>query len=142
MAAPERGTGVSGITINGLFIDELHEIKSRQSISTLMYGIKNELDPMVILGSNSGRTSASVVGEWWGRGSEVLNGNLEMDDFLPMLCGPADGADLADPDVWKGVNPSMIYGSPRERQTQAVLDGARGSPSQVCLLYTSPSPRD
>lgn len=129
MSNPSKGWGVSGYTITALFVDELHEVQDATAMQKLLFGTKDELNPLVILSSNTGTTRSSAIGQWWDRGKTTLHDPCaENDNLLPMLCSADPEADLDDPAVWRTANPSMAYGLPGEATLRRDLLGNKSVP--------------
>lgn len=96
-----------GLNIHGLIFDELHTQRDRALWASLRYGGASRTQPMSLSITTAGDDFTSICWEQHCHAERVLNGEVEDDEFLPVIYGASQDDDIASPDVWKKANPSL-----------------------------------
>jgi len=99
-----------GLSPTRVVFDELHALPTRELFDVMSLAMGARTDPLLIAittaGVKSDRSGGdSVCYTLWQYGCKVASGEIADPSFFMAWWGAPDGADHADPEVWKAANP-------------------------------------
>lgn len=116
MVAPETASGYQvlsglptnkdGLNISAVIIDELHAHASRDLYDVLKTATGAREQPMVFSITTAGKEREGICWELHQLGMRLLAGEIEDDEFLPVIYGLSDEDDWHDEDAWRRANPN------------------------------------
>ena len=101
-----------GLSPTRVVIDELHALPTRELYDVLSLAMGARSDPLLIAITTAGVKSDRSGGDsvcygLWQYGCKVAAGELDDPSFFMAWWGAPDGADYADPEVWRAANPGF-----------------------------------
>ena len=118
VAHSSKGAGESGIDINVLCVDEVHELTDRDMLNRYLQAHKSDPQSLTIMTTNTGRGTNNIGWEMRKRAQDVLEGKVINETLLAMIyCIDPEDIDLVtevDDDgnyphkhLWLKANPSL-----------------------------------
>ena len=111
---PLSGSGKNkhGKNPHGVFGDELHEWEGRDQFDAMRTAFGARRQPLQVYITTAGdekqkKGEPTVCWEMWDRAKRILDGELQKDDFLPVIFAANDNDDWRSEETWSKANPSL-----------------------------------
>ncbi|KMJ56444.1 terminase [Bacillus sp. LL01] len=104
--------GKTSNTLDGLnsylvVIDELHSILDRNLYEVMKQSQSARREPILIMITTAGTVRGGVFDDMYEYSCNVVDGNFQDDNFLPILYELDDKKEWTDPDAWQKANPAL-----------------------------------
>ncbi len=98
---------LDGLNSHAVIIDELHAIRDRNLYEVMKQSTSSRRQPLVIMITTSGTVRESVFDNLYGLASDIADGKVTEDTFLPVLYELDARAEWTDPQAWIKANPGL-----------------------------------
>ena len=98
---------LDGLNSHAVIIDELHAIRDRNLYEVMKQSTSSRRQPLVIMITTSGTMRESVFDNLYGLASDIADGKVTEDTFLPVLYELDARAEWTDPQAWIKANPGL-----------------------------------
>lgn len=98
---------LDGLNSHAVIIDELHAIRDRNLYEVMKQSTSSRRQPLVIMITTSGTVRESVFDNLYGLASDIADGKVTEDTFLPVLYELDERAEWTDPQAWIKANPGL-----------------------------------
>jgi phage terminase large subunit-like protein len=106
-AIPADAAGSHGFDASGVVFDELHTQPNRELWDVLVTSTGARTQPLIFGITTAGYDRLSLCWELHEYSRQVIEGIVEDPSWLSVIYGASEGADWADPAVWRAANPSF-----------------------------------
>lgn len=96
-----------GLNIHGLIEDELHEWTDRSFLDKIETAQGTRREPLTAIFTTAGDDPLSIWGEEDLYAHRIADGDVEADEYLPVLYEAEVGDNWKDRDVWRRANPNF-----------------------------------
>lgn len=131
-ALASDGGSNQGLAPSIVIVDELHvfsEGRGADSWAALTEGSGDRKESLVVAISTAGATMDSLLGRLVQYGVDIINGEIEDEQFGLFWWGAPDDADVFDEEVWKRANPNLACGNMSLDDFRASLNQGLASPN-------------
>ena len=122
------GRKAHGLTPQFSLVDEIHCWPSRDPWEALRSGAAKVDGNLTIVATTAGRGDGTLAAELFDYARRVALGEIENEEFLPILFQAEAGDDWRDEAVWAKANPGLPYGFPSLAGMRALAKEAEGRP--------------
>ncbi len=101
--------GKDGLRSGVVFFDEVHAYENWDNINVFTTGLGKKPHPRKIYVTTNGDVRDGVLDQLLKKSSQILNGEIPDNGFLPFICKLDDKEEVHDPKNWEKANPSLPY---------------------------------
>ncbi|WCR09578.1 terminase large subunit [Paracoccus stylophorae] len=130
-ALASDGGAAHGLTPSFTLIDEVHAWRGRDLWEAIKSGQAKLDDTLMVIATTAGRGSEGLAADQFDYARRVASGEIENDEFLPVLFAAEPDADWQDEAVWHRCNPGLAYGFPSLAGLRALAKEAEGNPAEL-----------
>lgn len=124
------GRAQHGTTPTFVLADEIHTWRGNDLWEALQSGMAKRAGGLTVIATTAGRGNEGLAAEMYAYARGVALGQIENEEFLPILFEPDEGDAWDDEEVWKRVNPGLAYGFPDLEGLRSLAKKAKDSPSE------------
>lgn len=130
-AVSSDGRAQHGTTPSFVLADEIHAWRDRDLWEALRSGAAKVNDSLLIVATTAGRGSETLAAEQYDYARRVALGEIENEEYLPILFEIQPDEDWRDEDVWHRVNPGLAHGFPSLSGLRALAKEAEHRPGDA-----------
>ena len=98
---------LDGLNSHAVIIDELHAIRDRNLYDVMKQSTSSRNQPLVVMITTAGTVRECIFDNMYEYACRIADGELEVDDFLPILYELDDRAEWTNPQMWIKANPGL-----------------------------------
>ena len=115
--------------------DEIHAAKTNELYSVIKQGMSAREEPLLGQITTNGFTREGLFDTQYEFATDVLNGTIQADDFLPFIYEQDSEDEIDDETKWIKSNPNLGVSKSYDYIRKAIND-AKLKPSEMTTLYT------
>ncbi len=129
-AIASDGGAAHGLTPSFTLIDEIHAWKGRDLWEALRSGTSKIDDSLTVIATTAGRGAETLAAEQFDYARRVAIGEIENEEFLPILFAADSDDDWKDESTWHRANPGLKHGFPSLSGLRALAKEAEDRPQE------------
>lgn len=98
---------LDGLNSHAVIIDELHAIRDRNLYEVMKQSTSSRRQPLVVMITTAGTVRECIFDDMYKYASDVADGIIQDDAFLPVLYELDNREEWADPSAWFKANPGL-----------------------------------
>lgn len=98
---------LDGLNSHGVIIDELHAIRDRNLYDVMKQSTSSRRQPLVVIITTAGTVRECIFDDRYKYATDVADGIIQDDSFLPILYELDEREEWTDPDMWIKANPGL-----------------------------------
>lgn len=124
------GRAQHGTTPTFVLADEIHTWRGNDLWEALQSGMAKRSGGLTVVATTAGRGNEGLAPDLYAYARGVALGQIDNEEFLPILFEPEEGVQWDDEAVWHRVNPGLAYGFPDLDGLRSLAKKAKDSPSE------------
>lgn len=128
-AVSSGGRAQHGTTPAFVLADEIHAWQGRDLWEALKSGMAKIDNNLLVIATTAGRGSENLGAEQYDYARRVALGEIDNDEFLPIIFEAGPDADWQDEAVWHRVNPGLAHGFPSLASLRSLATEAEHRPA-------------
>src|SRR5699024_2275031 len=126
---------LDGLNAHLVVIDELHSIQDRNLYEVMKQSQSARTQPLLIMITTAGTHRGTIFDDLYEYACNVVDGNFEDDNFLPIMYELDEKAEFKIPDRWQKANPALGV-SKRVEDLERKVARAKNNPSDLTGILT------
>lgn len=98
---------LDGLNSHAVIIDELHAIRDRNLYDVMKQSTSSRNQPLVVMITTAGTVRECIFDNMYEYACKIADGELEVDDFLPILYELDAREEWTNPQMWIKANPGL-----------------------------------
>ncbi len=98
---------LDGLNSHAVIIDELHAIRDRNLYDVMKQSTSSRNQPLVVMITTAGTVRECIFDNMYEYACRIADGELEVDDFLPILYELDAREEWTNPQMWIKANPGL-----------------------------------
>lgn len=98
---------LDGLNSHAVIIDELHAIRDRNLYDVMKQSTSSRNQPLVVMITTAGTLRECIFDNMYEYACKIADGELEVDDFLPILYELDAREEWTNPQMWIKANPGL-----------------------------------
>ena len=98
---------LDGLNSHAVIIDELHAIRDRNLYDVMKQSTSSRNQPLVVMITTAGTVRECIFDNMYEYACRIADGELEVDDFLPILYELDSREEWTNPQMWIKANPGL-----------------------------------
>ena len=98
---------LDGLNSHAVIIDELHAIRDRNLYDVMKQSTSSRNQPLVVMITTAGTVRECIFDNMYEYACRIADGELEVDDFLPILYELDSRDEWTNPQMWIKANPGL-----------------------------------
>lgn len=98
---------LDGLNSHAVIIDELHAIRDRNLYDVMKQSTSSRNQPLVVMITTAGTLRECIFDNMYEYACKITDGELEVDDFLPILYELDAREEWTNPQMWIKANPGL-----------------------------------
>ncbi|MDT3924927.1 terminase large subunit [Staphylococcus saprophyticus] len=103
----KNSNSLDGLNAHLVVIDELHSIQDRNLYEVMKQSQSARTQPLLIMITTAGTHRGTIFDDLYEYACNVVDGNFEDDNFLPIMYELDHKAEYKLPDAWQKANPAL-----------------------------------
>lgn len=103
----KNSNSLDGLNAHLVVIDELHSIQDRNLYEVMKQSQSARTQPLLIMITTAGTHRGTIFDDLYEYACNVVDGNFEDDNFLPIMYELDHKAEYKIPDAWQKANPAL-----------------------------------
>lgn len=103
----KNSNSLDGLNAHLVVIDELHSIQDRNLYEVMKQSQSARTQPLLIMITTAGTHRGTIFDDLYEYACNVVDGNFEDDNFLPVMYELDHKAEYKLPDAWQKANPAL-----------------------------------
>ncbi|WP_210129245.1 terminase TerL endonuclease subunit [Staphylococcus sp. GDX8P66P] len=103
----KNSNSLDGLNAHLVVIDELHSIQDRNLYEVMKQSQSARTQPLLIMITTAGTHRGTIFDDLYEYACNVVDGNFEDDNFLPIMYELDHKAEYKLPDTWQKANPAL-----------------------------------
>ncbi|MBO3062026.1 terminase large subunit [Mammaliicoccus fleurettii] len=135
MSLGKNSNSLDGLNAHLVVIDELHSIQDRNLYEVMKQSQSARTQPLLIMITTAGTHRGTIFDDLYEYACNVVDGNFEDDNFLPIMYELDHKAEFKMPDRWQKANPALGI-SKRVEDLERKVARAKNNPSDLTGILT------
>ncbi|WP_239724913.1 MULTISPECIES: terminase TerL endonuclease subunit [unclassified Mammaliicoccus] len=131
----KNSNSLDGLNAHLVVIDELHSIQDRNLYEVMKQSQSARTQPLLIMITTAGTHRGTIFDDLYEYACNVVDGNFEDDNFLPIMYELDEKAEFKIPDRWQKANPALGI-SKRVEDLERKVARAKNNPSDLTGILT------
>lgn len=131
----KNSNSLDGLNAHLVVIDELHSIQDRNLYEVMKQSQSARTQPLLIMITTAGTHRGTIFDDLYEYACNVVDGNFEDDNFLPIMYELDEKAEFKMPDRWQKSNPALGV-SKRVEDLERKVARAKNNPSDLTGILT------
>ena len=131
----KNSNSLDGLNAHLVVIDELHSIQDRNLYEVMKQSQSARTQPLLIMITTAGTHRGTIFDDLYEYACNVVDGNFEDDNFLPIMYELDEKAEFKMPDRWQKSNPALGI-SKRVEDLERKVARAKNNPSDLTGILT------
>lgn len=131
----KNSNSLDGLNAHLVVIDELHSIQDRNLYEVMKQSQSARTQPLLIMITTAGTHRGTIFDDIYEYACNVVDGNFEDDNFLPIMYELDHKAEFKMPDRWQKSNPALGV-SKRVEDLERKVARAKNNPSDLTGILT------
>lgn len=131
----KNSNSLDGLNAHLVVIDELHSIQDRNLYEVMKQSQSARTQPLLIMITTAGTHRGTIFDDLYEYACNVVDGNFEDDNFLPIMYELDHKAEYKMPDRWQKANPALGV-SKRVEDLERKVARAKNNPSDLTGILT------
>ena len=131
----KNSNSLDGLNAHLVVIDELHSIQDRNLYEVMKQSQSAHTQPLLIMITTAGTHRGTIFDDLYEYACNVVDGNFEDDNFLPIMYELDEKAEFKIPDRWQKANPALGI-SKRVEDLERKVARAKNNPSDLTGILT------
>lgn len=131
----KNSNSLDGLNAHLVVIDELHSIQDRNLYEVMKQSQSARTQPLLIMITTAGTHRGTIFDDLYEYACNVVDGNFEDDNFLPIMYELDEKAEFKMPDRWQKANPALGV-SKRVEDLERKVARAKNNPSDLTGILT------
>ena len=131
----KNSNSLDGLNAHLVVIDELHSIQDRNLYEVMKQSQSARTQPLLIMITTAGTHRGTIFDDLYEYACNVVDGNFEDDNFLPIMYELDHKAEYKMPDRWQKANPALGI-SKRVEDLERKVARAKNNPSDLTGILT------
>lgn len=131
----KNSNSLDGLNAHLVVIDELHSIQDRNLYEVMKQSQSARTQPLLIMITTAGTHRSTIFDDLYEYACNVVDGNFEDDNFLPIMYELDEKAEFKMPDRWQKSNPALGV-SKRVEDLERKVARAKNNPSDLTGILT------
>ena len=131
----KNSNSLDGLNAHLVVIDELHSIQDRNLYEVMKQSQSARTQPLLIMITTAGTHRGTIFDDLYEYACNVVDGNFEDDNFLPIMYELDEKAEFKMPDRWQKANPALGI-SKRVEDLERKVARAKNNPSDLTGILT------
>lgn len=98
---------LDGLNSHAVIIDELHAIRDRNLYDVMKQSTSSRNQPLVVMITTAGTVRECIFDNMYEYACKIADGEIEVDDFLPILYELDAREEWTNPQMWVKANPGL-----------------------------------
>ena len=135
MSLGKNSNSLDGLNAHLVVIDELHSIQDRNLYEVMKQSQSARTQPLLIMITTAGTHRGTIFDDLYEYACNVVDGNFEDDNFLPIMYELDHKAEFKMADRWQKANPALGI-SKRVEDLERKVARAKNNPSDLTGILT------
>ncbi|WP_416349831.1 terminase large subunit [Mammaliicoccus lentus] len=131
----KNSNSLDGLNAHLVVIDELHSIQDRNLYEVMKQSQSARTQPLLIMITTAGTHRGTIFDDLYEYACNVVDGNFEDDNFLPIMYELDNKGEFKMPDRWQKSNPALGV-SKRVEDLERKVARAKNNPSDLTGILT------
>lgn len=131
----KNSNSLDGLNAHLVVIDELHSIQDRNLYEVMKQSQSARTQPLLIMITTAGTHRGTIFDDLYEYACNVVDGNFEDDNFLPIMYELDHKAEFKMSDRWQKANPALGI-SKRVEDLERKVARAKNNPSDLTGILT------
>lgn len=131
----KNSNSLDGLNAQLVVIDELHSIQDRNLYEVMKQSQSARTQPLLIMITTAGTHRGTIFDDLYEYACNVVDGNFEDDNFLPIMYELDHKAEFKMPDRWQKANPALGI-SKKVEDLERKVARAKNNPNDLTGLLT------
>lgn len=135
MSLGKNSNSLDGLNSHLVVIDELHSIQDRNLYEVMKQSQSARTQPLLIMITTAGTHRGTIFDDIYEYACNVVDGNFQDDNFLPIMYELDNKGEFKMPDRWQKSNPALGV-SKRVEDLERKVARAKNNPSDLTGILT------
>lgn len=135
MSLGKNSNSLDGLNAHLVVIDELHSIQDRNLYEVMKQSQSARTQPLLIMITTAGTHRGTIFDDLYEYACNVVDGNFQDDNFLPIMYELDHKAEFKMADRWQKANPALGI-SKRVEDLERKVARAKNNPSDLTGILT------
>lgn len=131
----KNSNSLDGLNAHLVVIDELHSIQDRNLYEVMKQSQSARTQPLLIMITTAGTHRGTIFDDLYEYACNVVDGNFEDDNFLPIMYELDHKAEFKMPDRWQKANPAIGV-SKKIEDLERKVARAKNNPNDLTGILT------
>lgn len=131
----KNSNSLDGLNAHLVVIDELHSIQDRNLYEVMKQSQSARTQPLLIMITTAGTHRGTIFDDIYEYACNVVDGNFQDDNFLPIMYELDNKGEFKMPDRWQKSNPALGV-SKRVEDLERKVARAKNNPSDLTGILT------
>lgn len=131
----KNSNSLDGLNAQLVVIDELHSIQDRNLYEVMKQSQSARTQPLLIMITTAGTHRGTIFDDLYEYACNVVDGNFEDDNFLPIMYELDHKAEFKMPDRWQKANPALGV-SKKVEDLERKVARAKNNPNDLTGILT------
>ncbi|MFH4877357.1 terminase large subunit [Staphylococcus cohnii] len=131
----KNSNSLDGLNAQLVVIDELHSIQDRNLYEVMKQSQSARTQPLLIMITTAGTHRGTIFDDLYEYACNVVDGNFEDDNFLPIMYELDHKAEFKMPDRWQKANPALGI-SKKVEDLERKVARAKNNPNDLTGILT------
>ncbi|MCD8910673.1 terminase large subunit [Staphylococcus gallinarum] len=131
----KNSNSLDGLNAQLVVIDELHSIQDRNLYEVMKQSQSARTQPLLIMITTAGTHRGTIFDDLYEYACNVVDGNFEDDNFLPIMYELDHKAEFKMPDRWQKANPALGV-SKKIEDLERKVARAKNNPNDLTGILT------
>ncbi|MDW3897187.1 terminase large subunit [Staphylococcus saprophyticus] len=131
----KNSNSLDGLNAHLVVIDELHSIQDRNLYEVMKQSQSARTQPLLIMITTAGTHRGTIFDDLYEYACNVVDGNFEDDNFLPIMYELDHKAEFKMPDRWQKANPALGV-SKKIEDLERKVARAKNNPNDLTGILT------
>ena len=131
----KNSNSLDGLNAHLVVIDELHSIQDRNLYEVMKQSQSARTQPLLIMITTAGTHRGTIFDDLYEYACNVVDGNFEDDNFLPIMYELDHKAEFKMPDRWQKANPALGI-SKKVEDLERKVARAKNNPNDLTGILT------
>lgn len=131
----KNSNSLDGLNAHLVVIDELHSIQDRNLYEVMKQSQSARTQPLLIMITTAGTHRGTIFDDLYEYACNVVDGNFEDDNFLPIMYELDHKAEFKMPDRWQKANPALGI-SKKVEDLELKVARAKNNPNDLTGILT------
>lgn len=131
----KNSNSLDGLNAHLVVIDELHSIQDRNLYEVMKQSQSSRTQPLLIMITTAGTHRGTIFDDLYEYACNVVDGNFEDDNFLPIMYELDHKAEYKMPDRWQKSNPALGV-SKKVDDLERKVARAKNNPNDLTGILT------